>query len=927
MARLTNFEHEASPTGTTADYLMQLRCNEVSGTTQLTDALGVRTFTGFVGPPGVEPAAMQNDFVQGARTFNGSTQVFLRSTTDGDQTNFQASNGGWGIACWIKPASLAANGTVIELGEFSSPETEVTNVQMNLQVITDGSFRLNWEEGVGTSRNNDSGSGRLAVGVWSHVGVRMQSDPNNIGRMQIDFFHNGVNVTRAANRPWPTGGSSSRWIVGASREQGTAVGTYGNFYNGAVDDIIVTKFPPDVAWFRKLYADGVRDYQVRDYVPALSTSLTRSWSTHARVLVQAPIVDPAATSPTYDYANLPKTDLDWVNLCDVNGIDFVDSVSWSDSVDDFISVGRVRLLRNFSFYNTSPFSDNATYGDNPFIASSVHLLRSMRRVRIETATMPIGVEPGDVGPQWEVMFDGFIRAVDVDDDFVNVTISDLGCALLDVFIEPNKDGTDRTYGSTVATAIAGELQKIVDDNDPARYDILTIDDNGAAFAIVITLLSLTTPSTDVNGRGKPHHFNAGDTLVISGTTNFNTPAGTVDTVASVTTTTITLSRVTAGAFAAETVGQIRAIEALSYEGGKPTIWTPVSSGWTVYQWNEPASKGVLQSLDDIMTQIGWRTRYKWDELRTQFRLASFNPGEGSSVFRGDDFISLFGILGVSRLSTKVDDVRNAWVVEYPDNGNKDPRGNRKIYLVSSVDKTSIRTYGRKFARIRVASDSLINRSTEAQAMASQALADMKDPIAEVEVECLYDRRVQVQDAVEIDVEEYVAPNQMPQFFGRDVNGTCVSASHTISRSQHRSRLMLRRVDTITYTSKARVARVDRYDDLVSQTGAVPGRGLSPPASALAPTVQNLGALNAIRTARVSWSVPGGDLNRNYLETEVHQSTFTGFTPSSSTLVAVVRGTNALVTGMVAGTTYYVKVVHCDRMGNASAASPQTAYVS
>jgi hypothetical protein len=928
MARLTNFSHEASPTGTTADYLMQLRCDEVSGTTQLTDALGVRTFTGFVGPPGVEPAAMQNDFVRGARTFNGSSHVFLRSTLDGDQTNFQASNGGWGIACWIKPASLAANGTVIELGEFSSPETEVTNVQMNLQVITDGSFRMNWEHDVGTSRNNGSGPGRLAVGVWSHVGVRMQPDPNNIGQMQIDFFHNGVNVARAANRPWPTGGSSSRWIVGASREQGTALGgPYGNFYNGAVDDIIITKFPPDVAWFRKLYADGVRDYQVRDYVPALSTSLTRSWSTHARVLVQAPIVDPAATSPTYGYANLPKTDLEWVNLCDVNGIDFVDSVSWSDSVDDFISVGRVRLLRNFSFYNTSPFSNNATYGDNPFIESSVHLLRSMRRVRIETATMPIGVEPGDVGPQWEVMFDGFIRAVDVDDDYVNVTISDLGCALLDVFIEPDKNGTDRTYGATVATAIAGELQQIIDDNDPARYDILNIDDNGASFAIVITLLSLTTPSTDVNGRGKPHHFNAGDTLVISGTTNFNTPAGTVDTVASVTTTSITLSRVTAGAFAAETVGQIRAIEALSYEGGKPTLWTPVSSGWTVYQWNEPASKGVLQSLDDIMTQIGWRTRYKWDELRTQFRLASFNPGAGSSVFRGDDFISLFGILGVSRLSTKVDDVRNAWVVEYPDNGNKDPRGNRKIYLVSSVDKTSIRTYGRKFARIRVASDSLINRSTEAQAMASQALADMKDPIAEVEVECLYDRRVQVQDAVEIDVEEYVSPNQMPQFFGRDVNGTCVSASHTISRSQHRSRLMLRRVDTITYTSKARVARVDRYDDLVSQTGAVPGRGLSPPASALAPTVQNLGLLNATRAARVSWSVPGGDLNRNYLETEVHQSTVTGFTPSSSTLVAVVRGTNALVTGMVAGTTYYVKVVHCDRMGNASAASPQTAYVS
>jgi len=929
MARLTNFAHEASPTGTTTDYLMQLRCDEAAGTTQLTDALGVRTFTGFVGPPGVEPAAMQNNATTGARTFNGSTQVFVRLTTDGDQTNFQAANGGFAVACWLKPSSLAASGTVIELGEWSSPETAVTNVQMRLSVQTDGSFRLDWEEGTGTSRNNGSGSGRLVANVWSHVGVRMTPDLDNVEQMQIDFFHNGVNVTRARNRPWPTSGSSARWIVGASRELGTAVGTYGNFYNGAVDDIIVTKFPPDSAWFRKLYADGVRDFQVRDYVPSFPFGLTKTWSTHARVLVQAPVVDPAATSPTYTYPYLPKTDIDWIDLCDVNGIDFVESVSWSDSVDDFVSVGRARLFRNFSFYNTSPFSD-ATYDGNPFIDGSTvgHLLRSMRRVRVEAATVPYGMTHADVDVNWEVVFDGFIRAVDVDDDFVNVTISDLGVTLLDTFIEPNKDGTDRTYGTVGGTAIEGQLSQIIIDNDPARYDLLSASTAAFGSPIVLTLLSITTATADVNGRGKPHHFNAGDQLVVSGTTNFNTPAGTVDTVTSTTSTTITLTRVSTAAWATENnVGQVLGASTYSYEGGRPALWTPVSSAWTVFRWNEPASKGVLQALDDIMTQIGWRVRYKWDELRTQFRLANFNPGSGSSVFRGDDFISLFGTMSVSRLSTKVDDVRNAWVVEFPENTNKDPRANRRVFLKSAVDKTSIRSYGRRFARIRVGSDSLINTGTEAQALATQALADMKDPIAEVEVECLYDRRVQVQDAVEIDVEEYVSPNQMTQFFGTDVNGTCVGVQHTISKSQHRSRITLRRVDTVVYTSKARVARVERYDDIISQTGAVPGRGLSPPPSALAPTVQNLGLLNAVRAARVSWSVPGGDLNRNYLETEVHQSTTNNFTPSSSTLAVVVRGTNALVTGMTAGTTYRVKVVHCDRMGNRSADSPQTSYVS
>lgn len=931
MARRQNFMHEESPTGNTTDYLMQLRMNETSAATTPVDALGTRNMTVMGGTAGVWPAAMANDSVAGSRLFNGTTNMVGRPTADGDQTIFQSANGGSGVALWCSPfPSFAGDRTMIELGEWSSPAAAASNVQVALRVKSDGSFYVTWNYtlfGVQTGTLT-SPTGLITIGTsgaWSHIGVRMQPDPDNILQMQVDLFHNGKNVARAKNVAWPTDGSSARWIVGASRQLGTAVGTYGSFFPGALDDIIVTKFPPDVAWFRKLYDDGVRDFEVRENLPGAGGYDSRVWATHCRVLVQAPITNPSGTTPVYGFSNLEKTDIEWVNLCSIDGNDFVDSVSWGDSVDDFVSTARVRLFRNFSFYNTSPFAKSS----NPFYESSSHLLRSMRRVRIETAVVPNGMSRSNLSSQWEVMFDGFLRAIDVDDDFVSLTLSDLGCALLDVFIEPNKDGTDRTYGTSGGTAIEGQLSQIITDNDPARYDIINIDDNGASFAIVVTLMSLTVTSTDVNGRGKPHHFNAGDTIVISGTTNYNTPAGSVDTIASVSSTAITLSRTTAGAFAAETVGQVRGASAYSYKGGVPSIWSPVSSSWTVFQWNEPASKGVIQSLDDIMTQIGWRVRYKWDEIRTQFRLTSYNPSSGSSVFRGDDGIVVFGVMGISRLSTKIDDVRNTWVVEYPDNTNKDPRANRKIYLVSAINKTSIRDYGRKYARIRVASDSLISRSTEAQSMANQALRDMSDPIAEMQVDTLYDRRAQVQDFVEVDFEEYVTPNQMPQFFDADVKGACISVQHTLSRSQQITQLMLRRVDSVaTYPiSGGPVSRVERYDDLISQTGAVPGRGLSPPASALAPTVQNLGLLNAVRAARVSWSVPGGDLNRNYLETEVHQSVTINFTPSSATLAVVIRGTHAILTGMVLGTTYYVKVVHCDRMGNRSVESPQTTYVS
>jgi len=61
---------------------------------------------------------------------------------------------------------------------------------------------------------------------------------------------------------------------------------------------------------------------------------------------------------------------------------------------------------------------------------------------------------------------------------------------------------------------------------------------------------------------------------------------------------------------------------------------------------------------------------------------------------------------------------------------------------------------------------------------------------------------------------------------------------------------------------------------------------------------------------------------DWLHTECHVSTSSGFTPDASTLAAIGRQTRFEINGLVPGTTYYVKLVIVDSAGNKSTISSQ-----
>ncbi len=904
------------PTSTSDDYLFLLRMDETSAASNLTDEVGVRTMT-QTSSPAVYPSATGDDATYGARDFDGAADYAGRAAADGDENIFQEGRG-WGFAAWVRVDALpAGEQTIVELGEYSSPETEATNVQMRASVISDGSFRLSWEESSSaTNRNNSTAANTVTIGEWIHLGCSMRPDPDRIGKVQIDFFVNGEAVSRVTNRPWPTGGSSSRWIVGASRALGSAVGTPGSFLNGQLDDVVITKWPPDVAWFRYVYGKGVLDFYPRDSVD----SVTRYFGLHARVLVQV---------PTSQFTKLAKTDLEWIDLTNVDGIDFVRDVVWGASVEDFVAGAMVKLSPRYGSYNLSPFvPDRSGVNDNPLAhtttvgATPVPLLRSMRRIRIETAYAPVGMSRVDVDPWWEVQFDGFIRAVDVTDDVVSVTAADLGVALLDVFIEPSKDGTDRQYGDAAGTAVEGELQAIIDDNAPNRFDIVAaldgspdgIDDSGGGGAIVATLWSNTYPS-DKAGRGRPHALVTGDPIRISGTTNYNRD----DTIASVSSTQITTTGVLGGT-AAEQSGVVTGPLSLAYVGvGVPELYVPTSPGWNVYEWNEPATKGVLTAIDDIASAIGWRVRYRWHSVRQEFRLTLFDP---TTSYGHRDYAD---ILAVNRMSTNVEAMRDVIIGEVADEAASDAVGEREIVASAAIDSTKVRTYGRRMARIRVAGDSMINTTAEMDDLVAIVLGDLKNPLSETEFAILYDSQIELQDETSMFYELAALPI-VPTMFGEIHTGAAIAFEHRIAKDTIRTVVRMRNVAEGT-SIIASISRIEKHAERFSQRGVTKGRGLSPPKKPNTPNARSLGNLDGNRMAVITWAMPTGSLNQAWLLTEVHASTTSGFTPDASTLYEVAQSTSAVIRVTSASTTYYVKIVHRDRMRNRSEPSDEKSFTS
>ena len=145
----------------------------------------------------------------------------------------------------------------------------------------------------------------------------------------------------------------------------------------------------------------------------------------------------------------------------------------------------------------------------------------------------------------------------------------------------------------------------------------------------------------------------------------------------------------------------------------------------------------------------------------------------------------------------------------------------------------------------------------------------------------------------------------------------IGVKHSISGTEVQTSLSLRSAST--------PAKTQQHFAMIQASGAVQGKGLRPPKTPGAPSVTTCkyAAGTALYGLNITWAHPVNDGNNAWDEAEVHVSTVNNFTPTSATLRGTVRGTYFQWGAAAASTIYYIKIIHRDRMRNASLTGSQT----
>lgn len=150
---------------------------------------------------------------------------------------------------------------------------------------------------------------------------------------------------------------------------------------------------------------------------------------------------------------------------------------------------------------------------------------------------------------------------------------------------------------------------------------------------------------------------------------------------------------------------------------------------------------VLDTIKDLVDQIGWDLKYRWDSGTGAFQLTMIEPDRDQTsidwTFTQSEWTSI--ALRFSR-----DDVRNYVRVIYFDS---DLGGERAVK--DDSDPTSITKYGRRYMEHAEEKGSQIDTSTEALTLATSILTDLKEPTAYANVVVPYLHGVELRDLVRL----------------------------------------------------------------------------------------------------------------------------------------------------------------------------------
>lgn len=173
--------------------------------------------------------------------------------------------------------------------------------------------------------------------------------------------------------------------------------------------------------------------------------------------------------------------------------------------------------------------------------------------------------------------------------------------------------------------------------------------------------------------------------------------------------------------------------------GPPTLYTPVTPGWTIGPWKQ-RRESVLQALQSLADQIGWVVKYKWDPITEAYRLTLSDPLRDQT--RYDAVITTHDYTEISRIAQSLTNVRNVIRITFSDSAQvtgRDANGN-STYERKSITRenaSSIASYGRRFMEISESATSNIDTTAEANNMGDAILRDLKQPEVTMDLDLPY----------------------------------------------------------------------------------------------------------------------------------------------------------------------------------------------
>lgn len=171
-------------------------------------------------------------------------------------------------------------------------------------------------------------------------------------------------------------------------------------------------------------------------------------------------------------------------------------------------------------------------------------------------------------------------------------------------------------------------------------------------------------------------------------------------------------------------------------GPLPTVYTPVSPGWMIHQYQQD-QVNLMEALRALALQIGWDFRYRWDDGTQSFRPTFFQPERTKTV--PDATVGPDEYLDITQLALSDADIRNVIKVTYIN------AATGAVAEKVAEDAASVALYGRRAMEVAEASTSNIDSDAEAQDLADAILADLATPNATHEIETLYWWPVQLGD--------------------------------------------------------------------------------------------------------------------------------------------------------------------------------------